>query len=137
MKSPILALRSAIQNLLTTDATLLGLLGGPQVYDETPASVTPPYVTFGEAKVDDWSAGYDHGHQHTLSLNIWSRQGGDSEALGIAQWCAGLLDGAKPVLDGHKLVVLRVSGQDVGRPSKDGLRQARVMLEAFSEPVTG
>jgi hypothetical protein len=137
MKSPILALRSAIQTLLTNDVTLLGLLGGPQVYDETPATITPPYVTFGEAKVDDWSAGNDHGHQHTLSLNIWSRQGGDSEALGIAQWCAGLLDGSKLVLDGHKLIVLRVSGQDVARPSKDGLRQARVMLEAFSEPVTG
>ena len=124
MKSPILSLRSAIQNLLTTDAPLLDMLGGPQIYDETPASVTPPYVTFGEAKVDDWSAGNDHGHQHTLSLNIWSRQGGDSEALSIAQWCAGLLDGAKPQLDGHRLIVMRVSGQEVGRPSKDGSRVA-------------
>jgi hypothetical protein len=135
MTSPILALRAAVQGILTSDATLLGLLGGPQVYDETPASVTPPYVTFGEAKVEDWSAGYDHGHQHRLSLNIWSRQGGDSEALGIANWCAGLLDGALPTLDGHRLIMLRVNEQEVGRPTKDGLRQARLMLEAFSEPL--
>jgi Protein of unknown function (DUF3168) len=136
MTSPILALRAAIQGILTQDATLLGLLGGPQIYDETPASVTPPYVTFGEAKVEDWSAGYDHGHHHVLSLNIWSRQGGDSEALGIAHWCAGLLDGATPPLDGHRLVMMRVSGEEVGRPSKDGLRRARVFLEAYSEPLT-
>ena len=135
MTSPILAMRAAVQGLLTQDATLLGLLGGPQVYDETPASVTPPYVTFGEAKAEDWSAGYDHGHQHSFSLNIWSRQGGDSEALGIAQWSAGLLDGATPTLDGHRLILLRVVSQVVGRPSKDGLRRARVMLEAFSEPL--
>ncbi len=135
MTSPILAMRAAVQGLLTSDATLLSLLGGPNVYDETPAGVTPPYVTFGEAKADDWSAGYDHGHQHSFSLNVWSRQGGDSEALGIAHWCAGLLDGARPVLDGHRLIALRVTSQEVGRPTKDGLRRASVMLEAFSEPL--
>ncbi len=135
MTSPILALRAGIQGILAQDQTLLGLLGGPQIYDETPAVVTPPYVTFGEAKVMDWSAGYDHGHQHFLSLNVWSRQGGDAEALGVANWCAGLLDGATPMLDGHRLIMLHVTMQDVARPSKDGLRHARVMLEAFTEPL--
>jgi len=135
MTSPILALRVAVRSFLTADATLLSLLGGPQIYDETPASVTPPYVTFGEATAEDWSAGYDCGHQHSFSLNVWSLQGGDSEALGIANWCAGLLDGAKPTLDGHRLIVMRVRSQEVGRPSKDGLRRASVMLEALTEPV--
>jgi len=135
MTSPILALRAAVQAVLVNDATLNTLLGGPQIYDETPANVTAPYVTFGEAKANDWSAGYDRGHEQIFSMNIWSRQGGDSEALGIAAQVAGLLDGAALTLDGHRLVSIRVTAQDVGRPTKDGLRRARVTLMALTEPL--
>ncbi len=36
------------------------LLGGPKVYDEPPASAAFPYVTLGEARVGDFSAGDEH-----------------------------------------------------------------------------
>ena len=136
MTSPILALRAALRSLLLADQTLLTLLGGERIYDETPATVETPYVTFGEASAQDWSSDVGRGHDHNFSLNIWSRQGGDSEALAIANWIAGLLDGAKPVLDGHRLVALRVSEQMIGRPSKDGLRRAIVKFTALTEVST-
>lgn len=133
MTSPILTLRAAIRSLLVADPTLLSLLGGAQIYDETPATVLAPYVTFGEANAQDWSSGTEHGHEHTLLINIWSRQGGDAESLAIANQIAGLLDGAKPVLDGHVVIALRVTAQTIGRPTKDGLRRASVKLSALTE----
>lgn len=135
MTSPILTLRAALRSILLADATLLALLGGDRIYDETPATVETPYVTFGEANAEDWSSGSERGHDHTLSLNIWSRQGGDSEALAITSRIAGLLDGSRPSLDGHRLVALRVTDQSIGRPTKDGLRRASVKLAALTELI--
>ena len=136
MTSPILDLRAALRDVLLADSALLVLLGGERIYDETPATVETPYVTFGDANVQDWSADAGQGHEHTLSLNIWSRQGGDSEALLIAQSIAALLDGAKPALDAHRLIRLRVTEQMIGRPSKDGLRRAIVRLAALTEVIS-
>ena len=133
MTSPILSLRSAIRALLLGDENLITLLGGERIYDETPATVETPYLTFGEAAAQDWSSSDDRGHDHTLALNIWSRQGGDSEALAIANRIALVLDGGTPSLDGHHLVVLRVTEQAIGRPTKDGLRRAIVKLTALTE----
>lgn len=133
MTSPILSLRAALRGILLGNTTLLTLLGGERIYDETPATADTPYVTFGEASADDWSTGTERGHDQTLSLNVWSRQGGDSEALAIASLIAALLDGSRPVLDGHRLIVLRVTDQSIGRPSKDGLRRASIKLSALTE----
>ena len=133
MTSPILALRAAIHDGLVADPVLTRLLGGAYVYDETPAGAVPPYVTFGEATANDWSSGDAHGHEHDLFLNVWSRQGGDAEALGLAGQIAGLLDGAALILEGHRLIRLRIAAQDVGRPTKDGLRRASVRVAALTE----
>jgi hypothetical protein len=137
--SPILALRAAIRTRLVADAALLALLGGPRVYDEAPRGIDPPYVIFGDVTADDWSTGDIAGHRQTLSLVVWSSQGGDSQALSIVGELAELLADAPLVLAGHRLVLLRVAGEAVSRPEaadpSAGLRRATLRLVALTEPA--
>ena len=137
--SPILALRTAIRGRLVADATLQTLLGGQRVYDEPPRGADPPYVVFGDATADEWTASGLDGHRHAVALVAWSAQGGDSEALGIVARLVELLSGATLVLDGHRLVLLSVAGQEVSRPGPDdpaaALRRAILRLTALTEPV--
>lgn len=137
--SPILALRTAIRARLVADAGLTGLLGGPRVYDEPPRGTDPPYIVFGNASAQDWSASGVDGHSHALDLVVWSDQGGDSEALGVAGVIAGLLVDAPLALSGHRLVRLRIAGHEVSRPGAGdpsaALRRAIVRLSALTEPA--
>lgn len=135
MSNPIFALRVALRAALIADSSLLTLLGGERLYDAAPAGEVPPYITFGEAKVEDWSALGMTGHAHTLSFDVWSREGGDQEALSIVQRLAEVVQAASLTLNGHRLILLRVSEQTVDLPTSDGLRHARVTLEAFSEVI--
>jgi hypothetical protein len=130
--SAILALRTAIRAALVADSTLTGLTGGPGVWDERPLTATPPFLTFGRAQAGPSQAGPGM-TAHRLDLVAWSQQGGDAEALGIAQRVATLLDDAPLSPEGHRLVLLRVRETQVGRPDKQGLRRATVTLDALTE----
>ena len=57
MSTAAAALRAAIHDALVADGALTALLGGPKVYDEPPQSADFPYVTLGEARIADFSAG--------------------------------------------------------------------------------
>ena len=59
MSTAAVALRAAIHDALVADGALTALLGGPKIYDEPPKSAAFPYVTLGEARVEDFSAGSD------------------------------------------------------------------------------
>jgi hypothetical protein len=135
--SPILALRTAIRARLVADAGLTALLGGQRVYDEPPRGTDPPYVVFGDASTQDWSATGVTGHSHALELVVWSAQGGDSEALGVAGALADLLADAPLALSGHRLVRLGIASQEVSRPDANdpsaALRRAIVRLSALTE----
>ena len=76
MPASAVALRAAIHDALVADGALTALLGGAKVYDEPPNGAAFPYVTLGEARVEDFSAGSDPAEQHRLTLHAWSRQGG-------------------------------------------------------------
>ena len=135
MTSPVLALRAAIRARLVADPALHALLGGAKVHDEPPRAAEPPYVTFTEASVRDWSTGSDRGHEQRLGLTVWSRQGGDRQALTIADRLAVLLDEADLAPAGHRLVNLRVTAQEVARPDRAGLRRVIVRLRAVTEQL--
>ena len=68
------ALRAAVHTALTADAALIAALGGPKIYDEPPREAAFPYVTLGETRLADFSAGGDAGLEHQLTLHAWSRQ---------------------------------------------------------------
>ena len=57
MSTATAALRAAIHDALKADTALAALLGGHKIYDEPPRNADFPYVTLGEARVSDYSAG--------------------------------------------------------------------------------
>ena len=135
MSTATAALRAAIHEALTADAVLTGLLGGPKIYDEPPATAAFPYVTLGEARVSDFSAGDDALQEHQLTLHAWSRQGGHKEAHMIAGALLQALDDAPLSPDGHRLVNLRFSLADIRREADGRTYHALVRFRAVTEPV--
>jgi hypothetical protein len=135
MPSSTAALRAAIHDALTADAVLTGMLGGPKIYDEPPATAAFPYVTLGEARVSDFSAGDDALQEHPLTLHAWSRQGGHKEAHMIAGALLQALDDAPLSPDGHALVNLRFSLADIRREADGRTYHALVRFRAVTEPV--
>jgi hypothetical protein len=128
------ALRAAIHAALSTHVPLLAALGGPKIYDEPPASASLPYVTLGEARVSDYSAGDDSSAEHQLTLHAWSRQGGHREAHIIAGTLLQALDDAPLAPEGHHLVNLRFTLADIRREADGRTYHAVVRFRAVTEP---
>ncbi|MBI1204005.1 MAG: DUF3168 domain-containing protein [Rhodopseudomonas sp.] len=129
------ALRAAIHDALVADAGLVAVLGGPKIYDEPPRSAAFPYVTLGEARVSDFSAGGEPGAEHQMTLHAWSRQGGHKEAHAIAGALLQALDDAPLTLADHALINLRFAVADVRREADGRTYHALVRFRAVTEPV--
>ncbi len=129
------ALRAAIHDALSSDGALAALLGGAKIYDEPPPNAQPPYVTLGEARVTDASAGGEPLEEHQLTLHAWSRQGGHREAHMIAGALLNALDDAPLSPSGHRLVNLRFAVADVRREADGRTYHAAVRFRAVTEPA--
>ena len=130
------ALRAAIHGALSNDGALISILGGAKVYDEPPRNADFPYVTLGEARVSDFSAGDDAGEEHQMTLHAWSRQGGHREAHMIAGALLQALDDASLTLAGHQLVNFRFSVADIRREADGRTYHALVRFRAVTEPTS-
>jgi len=135
MTTATAALRAAIHDALTADAALTGMLSGPKIYDEPPANAAFPYVTLGETRVADFSAGDEPLQEHQLTLHAFSRQGGHKEAHLIAGALLEALDDAPLAPDGLRLVSLRFSIADIRREADGRTYHALVRFRAVTEPV--
>ena len=129
------ALRAAVHDALIANASLNSLLGGPKVYDQPPRSATFPYVTLGETRISDYSAGGEPGEEHQLVLHAWSRQGGHKEAHMIAGALLSALDDAPLTLADHTLVNFRFAVADVRREADGRTYHALVRFRAVTEPA--
>lgn len=129
------ALRAAIHDALVSDSALVAVLGGPKIYDEPPRAAAFPYVTLGEARIADFSAGSEPGQEHQLTLHGWSRQGGHKEAHVIAGALLQALDDAPLALADHQLVNFRFAVADVRREADGRTYHARVAFRAVTEPA--
>jgi hypothetical protein len=134
------ALRAAVHDALIADAPLTALLGGPSVFDQAPPSAAFPYVTLGDMRVSDFSAGDAPGKdstlEHQLILHAWSRQGGHKEAHLIAGALLQALDDAPLTLTGHALVNFRFAAADVRREADGRTYHALVRFRAVTEPLS-
>jgi hypothetical protein len=135
MSTATAALRAAIHDALVADGALTSILGGAKIYDEPPASAAFPYVTLGEARVTDFSAGEERLEEHQLTLHAWSRQGGHKEAHGIAGALLHALDDAPLSPDGHQLINLRFSLADIRREADGRTYHALVRFRAVTEAI--
>lgn len=129
------ALRAAVHDALTADAALSAVLGGPKIYDEPPRAAAFPYVTLGEARIADFSAGGERGEEHQLTLHAWSREGGHKQAHLIAGALLQALDDAPLTLADHHLINFRFSVADVRREADGRTYHAVVRFRAVTEPA--
>jgi hypothetical protein len=135
MMTSALSLRAAIHGALKTDVPLAALLGGAKIYDEPPREAELPYVTLGEDIITDGSTSTEEGDEHTLTLHVWSRQGGHREAHLIAGAVLEALSEVPLGLDGHHLANLRFIAADVRRQADGRTYHGIIRLRALTEPV--
>jgi hypothetical protein len=129
------ALQKAIHARLSADASLAALMGAPRIHDEAPQRTAFPYVTFAASTVRDWSTGSEAGHEHLLSLHVWSRVAGRREAHAIMLAIRNALHDASLALDDHRLVNLRHESSDVRREEDGDTIRGLLRFRAVTEPV--
>lgn len=129
-----LALRRALHDGLLAHAPLIAVLGGPKVWDEPPRAAAFPYVTLGEARTTDWSTGDGLGHEHAITLHVWSRQGGQSEAHVVAGELVAALEAVPLAPEGLRLVNLRFATADIRREPDGRTWHGVVRFRAVTEP---
>lgn len=128
MTSPVLDLRAALRDVLTRK--------GLVIFDEA-RDAAMPFASYGECTVKIWTDGATNYAEHRLSIHVWSRASGDAEALDMAAKIATVIDQGKPTLAGGALVDWRVIGQEMRRPTREGVRCAVLRIFALSEYPRG
>src|SRR5690606_16715578 len=98
------------------------------------ANAGTPYIVLDGIESREAGSEPEDGQEHRLTLNIWSREGGLSEALTAAAQIASSLDGADLALSGHKLANLRWLATDARRASDGRHRFASLRFRALTEP---
>ena len=136
MTGPVLALRGTILARCAADAELAALMGGAvRLHDEPPRGAEPVYAVFGEARTEDAATDLGPAHRHEAAIVVWARPGSARSALAAAERMAALLHDAPLVLDGHRLVLIRVTATACGRDGESGLATATLTLGALTEPA--
>ena len=131
--APVTTIRRAIRAALLGDATLVSLMGGAKVFDDTPSGTSAPYVVFADTLWRDWSATLSRGAEQIFVLSVWSTQRGVREALDIAERIIELLDEAPLVLDGATLIDLRFLQLETKRDGAGRFARANLRFRATTE----
>jgi hypothetical protein len=135
MPSASWALQQAIFARLTADAALLALLGAARVFDDVPQAADFPYLTFGQSIARDWSTGSDEGHEHILTLHVWSQVAGKRQAHEIMGAVRTALHDQSFALTGHRLVNLRHEFSEARRDPDGEAIHGIARFRAVTEPV--
>ena len=129
------ALQAAIHDHLSADAGLIGLLGGPRIYDQVPRNSPYPLLTFGQSIAREWATDTDDGEEHILTLHVWSEGGSRQQTHDIRGAVKRALNGAALPLADHRLVDIRHEFSDA-RPETDrDVYHGIVRYRAATEPV--
>ncbi len=99
-----------------------------------PREAEPPYLTFGQSTVRDWSTGTEDGSEHILTLHVWSRAAGERETHEIMNAVRAALHDAAIAVDGHHLVNLRHEFSDALRDPDGETYHGVVRYRAVTEP---
>ncbi len=134
MTMPSLELQKAVYAALGSDAALTALLGAGRIYNEVPRGAALPYITLGESTVRDWSTGSDEGHEHLLTVLVWSRANGEREVHRILSAIESTLDNAALNVAGARLVNLRHEFSEIRRDADGETSRGLMRLRAVTEP---
>ena len=135
MASASFALQTAIFSKLTADAGVVAVLGGQRVYDDVPVRSEFPYMTFGQTVERDWSTGSEPGHEHTITLHVWSRARGRKEADAVMAAAQAALHDSGLTMSGHRLINLRHEFSDARREPDGESFHGISRYRAVTEPV--
>jgi len=133
--SPALALQTGLRAALLADAGLVSALGGGQVFDDVPREAPFPYITIGDIDSRDWSTQTSRGHEHTVTLHLWSRYRGRKQVQDLIAEVDRILDGAAPPLTGHRLVNLSTVFWTAQREPDGEVYRGTMRLRAVTEPI--
>lgn len=128
------ALQQSIYATLADDAAVLSLLGGPRIYDDVPQGASFPYLTIGQSTLRDWSTGSEEGHEHTLTLHVWSREKGRKQTHALMGALRDALHDRPLTLEGHRLVNLRHELSEARREPDGDTYHGIVRYRAVTEP---
>ena len=129
-----LSLQKALRDRLLAHAPLIALLGGPAVHDHAPQAGPLPYVGFTEIETRDFGTQTLAGHEHFVTLHVWSRAEGVQQVQAIIAEIDAALTSTALTLSGHRLVNLHVTLWSAARV--DGARQrGMIRLRAVTEPL--
>lgn len=131
---PAFALQEAMRQALMAHGPLTALLGGAHVHDAPPRGAAPPHVSFAEIESRDWSDAATKAHEHFVTLRVATNERGRRLAQAIAGEIEAVLDNAALVLDGHRLVSLRLIFWTVGRERAAEQIGATLRFRAATEP---
>jgi len=129
-----LELQKAIHARLCADAPLAALVA-TRVYDNAPGEAAFPYVTLGENETSDQSGDDIRVSEHRLTIYVWSRRGGRSEAKTIMAALGDALHDAALELTGHSLVNLRFVSADTRRASDNATWLGVVRFRAVTQAI--
>jgi len=135
MASAALDLQRSLYQAIRTSAEITSLLGGAKVYDDVPQRTDFPYITLGQSIVRDWSTGTEAGHEHVVTVHVWSRSAGRKqthEIMGALQ--ARLHDQTLPLVENH-LVNLRHEFSDARREPDGDTYHGVVRFRAVTEAI--
>jgi len=133
--NPALALQTGLRTALLADAGLVAALGGEQVFDNVPRDTPFPYVTIGDIETRDWSTQTSRGHEHTVTIHLWSRYRGRKQVQELIGEVDRILDGADPPIFGYRVVNLSTVFWTAQREPDGEVYRGTVRLRAVTEPV--
>jgi len=106
--SAISAVQTAIYSTLHGDSTLLALVTG--IFNDVPEGQLYPYIQIGTATEKPWDtfggASTGIGWDDTVTVHVWSRYQGDSEALAILNRVVTLLNHVSLTVTGYGTVII-------------------------------
>ena len=128
-------LQKAIHAVLAADVGITTLLGGPKIFDDVPRGAELPYVTIGKSVVRDWSTGTEDGHEHLLTISVWSRANGEREVHHMTAAIEAVLKDANLSLPAARLINLRLEFFEVRRESDGETARGIMRFRATTEPT--
>lgn len=132
-RHPSAALADAILASLRADTALKALLKGARVFDAVPPRTAHPYVAYGPAACRDWSTGTSAGHEHSIDIEVVSREPGLSEAAAILEAIDARLTGTALAPVDHRVVLLRVVSTAFRRERDGQTTRGSLTLRVTSE----
>jgi hypothetical protein len=124
-------LQKAVYQVLIGDAPLMGLVSG--VYNFVPQAAGYPYLTIGEVLQRDWSTTTTTGAACSLTIRVFSREGGRKQTATIMDRVHALLHQGGISVEGYTAVLSRFESaetrlEDDGA-TYQGIMKFRVLLQ--------